>query len=508
MTDVMFPDKMRGPPPPPPPHALHLEETDYSSEVDTVLNTPTSWTTDHNPSHNRWSLSSSWSTPFLSRNSLHSNNKRSSEMFFHRRSISPKNHRLSLPPTSKFFSKSTPNVIQEEETASTDSSITTSSFPSKRRRSTKKQRMAPHESIRVQRLLAMVYQFQLSDEEDPSAFCHQLQTYLESWADLKRDRRHVVRMTNMATLRNRRPMRSKRRMDNRRMDDDEWMDIQIQNKINLVQQPLHARIRELETALAACEDEKERVEQTLDAVQTELKALQQGDSEKVSQEDEPRDVPAEDDSEKVQQEPQGDDHHRRAEKRNVEREQAYQEARSMLTQAQTTIAELELKLEVAKSLAKKQQPPTIACTCRETIIAQRDAEIELLQATLQRHLDDRQAWGEQEAAKYFQEKETFKVEISRQVRELAGEVAEQECQIQVLEKRRQEDALTILRVETMKKKIEERCQQRLKGWEKEENQLRMAVATLEAKVVKLEQDALVLYGKNLKLATQLGQWAP
>ncbi|KAI9489019.1 hypothetical protein BDB00DRAFT_845305 [Zychaea mexicana] len=420
--------------------------------------------------------------------------------------------------------------------------------------------MQYHESMRVQRLLGMVYQFQMStahSEEALSAFCKQLQTYLESWADLKRDKRHVVRHTNMSILCNGRSsvVRSKRcrhimddhsryrhQKQHQRSHDLEEpqpqntfdaLEPQIQQKLDSVKEPLLVRIRELELALKECERERSQVEQELNAVQNQFSQAQRpaDSSAPPSTSSKDENDNDEESSEKVEEQSAFKvEHHnqldtlmsvrpaltseRYADEQSREQErQAYHEARAMLTRTQTTIAELELRLEVANSLAKKQRqqqplPTVVKCDCRQTIVAERDAQIQNLESTIQHYEGERQTWEQQAAARYFQEKEAFKVQVSRQVRELAGALAEQECQNDVLEKRRQEDALTISRMETLKRQAEEKCQKRLINWEAEEKSLRMTVATLEAKIVKLEQDSLVLYAKNLKLAHQLGQWAP
>ncbi|KAI9274266.1 hypothetical protein BDA99DRAFT_497028 [Phascolomyces articulosus] len=612
MTDFM---SSRGPPPAPPPHALTFAEDsaiDYASETDTALNTPTSWTTpDHSIStphlnNHRWSLSSSWSSTFSRPSSIQNNNKRSSEFFMPRRSISPKkikssmHHRTSLPPNSittpissststptnsgKLFSKlaafahhsnnnhSTSDVIQEEQDSyfinninvqyqqqkREDKQQNQSTLPRSRHYNKQKRqqqnRIHRHESIRVQRLLGMVYQFQLSSSKDPSvtennneamsAFCTQMQMYLESWADLKVDKRHVVRQVNSSILSNHRsfPVRSKQQRKRivgdhfhnyqqkkqnqvsnipifNAQDNGDELETRIQQKLDSARKPLITRINELETALTACKYDKNQVEQKLEIVEAKLTTMQATASttaehnndniEKVYDEKSTSDrlsvVSSEDDQQnnKDTKSPIDD-----------EREKVYQEASIMLTQAQKTITELELKLQSANNLLfEKQRELEHAkivpkCNCKQTILAERNIKIQDLEATLQQLLDERTHWEQQAAAKYYHEKETFKVQVSRQVRELAGTIAEQESQMDVLEKRRQQDALTINRVESLKRAAEQKCQKRLNEWETEEKGLRMTIATLEAKVVKLEQDTIVLYGKNLKLAHQLGQWAP
>ncbi|KAG2224168.1 hypothetical protein INT45_000183 [Circinella minor] len=683
MTDII---SSRGPPPAPPPHALSFAEdsaTEYFSEVDTALNTPTSWTTEHLPTpqlNSRWSLSSSWSSTFSRPASIHNNNhntnKRNSEFFIPRRSISPKNmndrthHRTSLPPNSistpvptsggaKLFSKlaafshnstansTNSNIIQEEGQQerrekrqrqqssqphnnysnqhhnhndhhyngnnnninhhyhnhninhsnhhyhnNSSNKINSSQqqqhqhqhqHQHQQRQQQQQQqqqyRMHPHESIRVQRLLGMVYQFQQTsssssskvnnnnhssieghnDDQAFSAFCTQLQTYLESWADLKQGKRHVVRQTKTTILRNQRTssIRSKRqkrniadrpsyRQNNYQQnqnsqlsdsdsdsdsdnnydndEDDELESANIQQRPNTSHEKLLARINGLEKALERSKYDKNQVEQKLNSVQAKFAVTRQ-QQEMFLEEEECIDdaqqpsinVDNVDELQKNDISSSPSDNNNIEQQRLVEenntlkkaieqQEQSYQEVCTMLTQTQATITELELKLQTANdSLVEKQH---ITCDCKQTIIAERDVKIQDLEATLQQLLTERQNWEQQAAEKYFHEKETFKVQISREVRELAGALAEQESQMDVLEKRRQQDALTINRIEALKRAAEQKCQKRLDDWEVEEKKLRMTVATLEAKVVKLEQDTLVLYSKNLKLAHQLGQWAP
>ncbi|KAI7858116.1 hypothetical protein BDC45DRAFT_328265 [Circinella umbellata] len=665
MTDII---SSRGPPPAPPPHALSFAEdsaTEYFSEVDTALNTPTSWTTEHVPTpqlNSRWSLSSSWSSTFSRPTSIHNNNhntnKRNSEFFIPRRSLSPKNmndrahNRTSLPPNSistpvptsgggKLFSKlaafshistansTTNDVIQEEGQQNrrgkrqkqqssqpqinhnnqhhhhhhhndqhdhhhtsnysnhhydnnSSSKINSSQQQQHQHQQQQQQqqqqyRMHPHESIRVQRLLSMVYQFQQTspsssskannnnhssieghnDDQAFSAFCTQLQTYLESWADLKQGKRHVVRQTKTTILRNQRTssIRSKRqkrniadrpsyRQNNYQQkqnsqlsdsdsdsddnydndEDDEFESANIQQKSNTSHEKLLSRINDLEKALETSKYDKNQVEQKLNAVQDEFPVARQQPEISLQEQDciddAQRPLINVDNVDELQKNditssPSDNDNieqRRLVEENNTlrkaieQQEQSYQEVCTMLTQTQATITELELKLQTANnSLAEKEH---ITCDCEQTIIAERNIKIQDLEATLQQLLAEQQGWEQQAAKKYFHEKETFKVQISREVRELAGTLAEQESQMDVLEKRRQQDALTINRIEAKKRAAEQKCQKRLDDWEAEEKKLRMTVATLEAKVVKLEQDTLVLYSKNLKLAHQLGQWAP
>lgn len=102
----------------------------------------------------------------------------------------------------------------------------------------------------------------------------------------------------------------------------------------------------------------------------------------------------------------------------------------------------------------------------------------------------------------------FQVHVTRELRQLAGENAQLECEVERLERREAEERMLVA-------KAEQRCmeygimyQQRQRKWEATEAELRTTIAELERKVARLENESLQLYGRNLKLAHQLGQWAP
>lgn len=240
--------------------------------------------------------------------------------------------------------------------------------------------------------------------------------------------------------------------------------------------------------------------------------------------------------------------------RQTQAEYAVQGLKTSLSAAEKTVAELELKLEVAKSMAKKQQEEKAAkmmeadhTACRQNemnlqreiaaqqaemsrlerslqqlseqhqheIAAQR-TEIARLQQSLQQLSEQQQrergAWEqrlrEEFSALYYHEKEAYKVQVSREMRMLANKVAEQEADLESMERRQQQDAKAVATAESMRRAIEARCNEKRVAWEDEEKKLRMTIVELEQKVSRLEQDALQLYSRNLKLAHQLGQCAP
>ncbi|KAJ8662542.1 hypothetical protein O0I10_001503 [Lichtheimia ornata] len=240
--------------------------------------------------------------------------------------------------------------------------------------------------------------------------------------------------------------------------------------------------------------------------------------------------------------------------RQTQAEYAVQGLKTSLSAAEKTVAELELKLEVAKSMAKKQQEEQQAkmmeadhTSCRQNEmnlqreIAAQQAEVSRLERSLQQlseqhqreiaaqrteiaHLQqslqqlseqqqrERGAWEqklrEEFSALYYHEKEAYKVQVSREMRMLANKVAEQEADLESMERRQQQDAKAVATAESMRRAIEARCNEKRVAWEDEEKKLRMTIVGLEQKVSRLEQDALQLYSRNLKLAHQLGQCAP
>ncbi|ORZ00358.1 hypothetical protein BCR43DRAFT_485091 [Syncephalastrum racemosum] len=129
----------------------------------------------------------------------------------------------------------------------------------------------------------------------------------------------------------------------------------------------------------------------------------------------------------------------------------------------------------------------------ETELAKRDETIRALQEQLHQHQNPTAG---------------FQVHVTRELRELAGANAQLECEVERLERREAEERMLVA-------KAEQRCmdygiiyQQRQRKWEATEAELRTTIADLERKVTKLENESLQLYGRNLKLAHQLGQWAP
>lgn len=174
-----------------------------------------------------------------------------------------------------------------------------------------------------------------------------------------------------------------------------------------------------------------------------------------------------------------------------------------LKEAEKIVAEYEQrKLEMDHTECKRLE------STLHHALAERDANIQSLQRQLQEservHTEQLQRWQEQ----LDQEKQVYKVQISRELRQLAGDFAELEAEVESLRQRQQEDALHVRRVEEARKEVQEKSLQRQREFEEAEAALHVTISTLEQKIAKLEDDALQLYGKNLKLAHQLGQWAP
>lgn len=456
---------MRLPPPPPPP--LHRDD---ASEVDTVLDTPTS-IIGHNSG--RWSLTGSWSSR---------HKKRASEVIYptiHSPPFHPS--RASLPPPirehdwlgmSSIWMTNTTNKVNDSDNA------------------------LEHRSSKT----------------------------------------HGLRDTKKTQL-------ARRRQRQRR-----WQSIHSSNS---------RAATKLRSQMKTMKEEKDEMEQTLDVVHKEMEKIMLELDEIKQERDQSRaqltrlqgimaEIGKKHGNEAavlVQKETLHRVSELEAECRKLKRDKDY--ARLQANEAEEKLAETELKLEVAKSMSKKQVQQleaTIAklelqakdhTECRQVesalqrAVSERDADMSKMQRALeqaelllsQKHAAweeerkrDRSAWEQhlhdEFSARYIHERNVFQVQTSRELRELAGRIAELEVDAERLQDQHDKDLIYLQKAEDAQKKAKTQLEQSKREWKISEQNFQKTIASLEDKIAKLEQDALQLYSKNIKLASQLGEWAP
>ncbi|KAI9317480.1 hypothetical protein BX666DRAFT_1877390 [Dichotomocladium elegans] len=560
-------------PPLTPQHRYSFAEDTDSSETDTVLNTPTGWS-DLSPSnspssvsHPRWSLASTFSTAF-SRHGYAHKVKRHSDL--------PKARLLT--------------TIYRFEASRQDHSPSILEFINCLKAHledwAEHPTMAAHRAATRRAIKHMARRPDLTDVV---------------FRKVERRRRRRREQQQFKEKRRRRQQEQQLSQDNHHRETGEDQERVLMDAIHAAQAPLLTEVTELQRNLDGLRDEKDDVEQTLAEVQHELQlVLDELDHEKQQtveyrtiiarleshlhavelhdEQDDDNDVSVEKDTEgsptaaivairykeslERNRELEAESSHLRhsVERLKIEREnqkalvdqrlrrhtEDLRRAREALADAEKRVAEGELKLEVAKSLARRQQKSleqqlaeavaarqeqerelaaaaqsdqqAIHQPCRDVEtalsreVAKREAQLAQLERTLQQVTEqqhrDRGAWErrmrDELSAVYMQEKEVYKVQISRELRALASQTAEQETEIESLERRYGEAAAAATRAEALRKQVEEKCADQMHQYEKNEQDLRNTILQLTQKLSSLEHDSLKLFSRNIELAQQLG----
>lgn len=104
--------------------------------------------------------------------------------------------------------------------------------------------------------------------------------------------------------------------------------------------------------------------------------------------------------------------------------------------------------------------------------------------------------------------DTYQVQITRELREMASSMAELEIELESMERQHAVDRNELEIVRKGQYKSDESLQSKIDHWKMIESQFESKIAILEGRVISLEQEVLVLYSKNLELARQLGELEP
>jgi hypothetical protein len=184
--------------------------------------------------------------------------------------------------------------------------------------------------------------------------------------------------------------------------------------------------------------------------------------------------------------------------------------KNRLLAAERSVAELSLLMEVQKK--QQQRPSEMEQVLRQTV-AKRDGEIAKIKLELeknQRHTEQKKLHQEKQMAVelktrlsemeqylksfYKKESDTFQLRISRDMRNLTGQIVELEAELQGLERQHEQDEM---------KSMENK--QQLKASQLNESKSKKDIEELQKKIGVLEQEVLFLYSKNLELAQHLGE---
>ncbi|KAG0165842.1 hypothetical protein DFQ28_008230 [Apophysomyces sp. BC1034] len=125
-----------------------------------------------------------------------------------------------------------------------------------------------------------------------------------------------------------------------------------------------------------------------------------------------------------------------------------------------------------------------------------------LQQTLEQEI------REELGAAYQRDYNACQVQISREMRAMAGHIAELEAELEEFQRRQTEEYTRVDRADEHRKMAEEELRQRRKEWEDAENDLKLTVTELRKRIAELEKETVRLYKKNLDLTHELGKRTP
>ncbi|KAI7869020.1 hypothetical protein BDF14DRAFT_1787055 [Spinellus fusiger] len=229
-----------------------------------------------------------------------------------------------------------------------------------------------------------------------------------------------------------------------------------------------------------------------------------------------------------------------------------------LVDAEKAVAECDMKIEAAKTLSDKQLQASLVKIsdleeklsksqlslkrfkhrsnmheeisieiALQRVVAERDGEISKMKRKIDdltrkithrdaaynsRHEQDKEAWKEhivdETKLQYQRDLDIFKVQNTREIREMASQIAELEHEIEEMMCSRSNESERITNTEKKVVAIEQETQVQKLEWEKEEKELKTVLHRLEQKIVGLEGETVRLYEKNLDLAHRLGHMVP
>ncbi|KAL0087757.1 hypothetical protein J3Q64DRAFT_1734302 [Phycomyces blakesleeanus] len=206
--------------------------------------------------------------------------------------------------------------------------------------------------------------------------------------------------------------------------------------------------------------------------------------------------------------------------------QLQEDFKDSITNLQTQLDEAKNELAARRPNGTDNEAASIE-KALERAVAERDAELSKLQKTLEqterkmahqeasyitRQEQEKAAWKvlieEQSGLEHQRNLDIFKVQHSRDIREMACQIADLESEIESLERRHSEESSHFAIIKREQTAIEEKARLEKVEWITVERELRQSIVVLEQKTIGLEGETVRLYGKNLDLAHRLGQMDP
>ncbi|KAL0140780.1 hypothetical protein V8B55DRAFT_1587640 [Mucor lusitanicus] len=108
-------------------------------------------------------------------------------------------------------------------------------------------------------------------------------------------------------------------------------------------------------------------------------------------------------------------------------------------------------------------------------------------------------------SQYKRDVDTYQVQLTRELRNMSGQMVELETELQDLERQHAHDVKIIDKHEQSLARLERDWKLKSTQWQEKEATLKASLLKADQKITTLEKEALVLYSKNLELAQQLGE---
>ncbi|GAN09063.1 hypothetical protein MAM1_0241c08585 [Mucor ambiguus] len=108
-------------------------------------------------------------------------------------------------------------------------------------------------------------------------------------------------------------------------------------------------------------------------------------------------------------------------------------------------------------------------------------------------------------SQYKKDVDTYQVQLTRELRNMSGQMVELETELQDLQRQHAHDVNIIDNQEQKLARLEKEWKLKSAQWQQNEKKLETSLAIADQKITALEKEALVLYSKNLELAQQLGE---
>ncbi|KAL9557172.1 hypothetical protein MBANPS3_001514 [Mucor bainieri] len=108
-------------------------------------------------------------------------------------------------------------------------------------------------------------------------------------------------------------------------------------------------------------------------------------------------------------------------------------------------------------------------------------------------------------SQYKKDIDTYQVQLTRELRNMSGQMVELETELQDLERQHAQDVSIIDKHEQSLARLERDWKLKSAQWQEHESKLTSSLTAADQKITTLEKEALVLYSKNLELAQQLGE---